>query len=58
VHYVFVDQDMDQRSKFCLTACANEGKPRFIINLCVSFKLLNLSLLIYMHLRSGVGLKP
>jgi hypothetical protein len=57
MHYVSVDQDPDQSPEVCLTACADEGKPRFIINLCVSFKLLNLSLIIYVHLRSGVELK-
>jgi hypothetical protein len=43
VHYVTVEQDSDQSPKVCVSACADEGKPRLIINLCVSFKLLNLS---------------
>ena len=58
VHYVSVDQDPDQSPEVCVTACADEGKPRFIINRCVSFKLLNLSLIILVHLRSGFELKP
>jgi hypothetical protein len=58
MHYVFVDQDPDRSPEVCLTACTDEGKPWFIINLCVSFKLPNLSLLIYVHLHSGVELKP
>jgi hypothetical protein len=40
VHYVTVEQDPDQSSEVCVTACANEGKPRFIINTCL-FKLCN-----------------
>jgi hypothetical protein len=30
VNYVTIEQDPDQSSEDCLTACANEGKPRFI----------------------------
>jgi hypothetical protein len=29
VHYVAIDQDPGQSPEDCLTACANEGKPRF-----------------------------
>jgi hypothetical protein len=58
VHYVSVDQDPDQSPEVCVTACADEGKASLNINLCVSFKLLNLSLIIYVHLRSRVELKP
>jgi hypothetical protein len=29
VHYVTVEQDPDQSSEGCVSACANEGKPRF-----------------------------
>jgi hypothetical protein len=29
VHYVTVEQDLGQGPEDCLTACANEGKPRF-----------------------------
>jgi hypothetical protein len=54
VHYVTVEQDPDQSPEVCVSTCADEGKPGLIINLCVSFKLLNLSLLFYVHLRSGV----
>jgi hypothetical protein len=53
VHYATVEQDPGQRLKVCLTACANEGKPRFIINPCL-FKIMQLSLLFYVHLRSGI----
>jgi hypothetical protein len=52
VHYVTVERDPDQSPEGCVTACADEGKPDLIINLCVYFKLLNLSLLfmcIYVH---------
>jgi hypothetical protein len=41
VHYVAVEQDLDQRPEGPKANFANEGKPWFIINLCVSFKLLN-----------------
>jgi hypothetical protein len=34
VHYVTVEQDPDQSPEVCVTACANKGKPRFIINPC------------------------
>jgi hypothetical protein len=30
VHYVAIEQDPDQSLEDCLTACASEGKPRFI----------------------------
>jgi hypothetical protein len=30
VHYVTVEQDPGQSPEVCLTACADEGKPRFI----------------------------
>jgi hypothetical protein len=35
VHYVAVEQDLDQRPEGPKANLANEGKPRFIINLCV-----------------------
>jgi hypothetical protein len=57
VHYVTVEQDPDQSLEVCVSACANEGKPGLIINLCVYFQVLNLSLLSYLHLRSGIDLK-
>jgi hypothetical protein len=34
VHYVTIEQDPDQSPEVCVTACANEGKPWFIINPC------------------------
>jgi hypothetical protein len=34
VHYVAAEQDPDQSPEVCVTACANEGKPQFIINPC------------------------
>jgi hypothetical protein len=58
VHYVSVDQHPDQSPEVCVTACADEGKPQFNINLCAYFKLLNLSLLFCVHLHLGVELKP
>jgi hypothetical protein len=30
VHYMTVEQDPDQSLKVCVSACADEGKPRFI----------------------------
>jgi hypothetical protein len=30
VHYVTVEQDPGQSPEMCVSACANEGKPRFI----------------------------
>jgi hypothetical protein len=53
VHYVTVEQDPGQSLEVCLTSCANEGKPRFIIKPCL-FKFMQLSLLFYVHLRSGI----
>jgi hypothetical protein len=58
VHYVSVEQDPDQSLEVSLSACADEGKLQFKINLCVYFKLLNLLLLFYVHLHSRVELKP
>jgi hypothetical protein len=40
--------------KFVGLLVLTKTSPDLIINLCVSFKLLNLSLLFYVHLRSGV----
>jgi hypothetical protein len=54
VHYVTVEQDPDQSPEGCLSACADEGKPRFNHSPMCSFKLLNLYLLFYVHLSSGV----
>jgi hypothetical protein len=36
VHYVTVEQDPDQSPEVCVSACADEGKPRLFINPCVS----------------------
>jgi hypothetical protein len=58
VHYISVDQDPDQSSEFVWLLVLMKASPSLNINLCVSFKLLNLSLLIYVHLQSGVELKP
>jgi hypothetical protein len=30
VHYVTVEQDVDQSPEVSVSACADEGKPRFI----------------------------
>jgi hypothetical protein len=30
VHYVTIEQDPDQGSEGCVSACVDEGKPRFI----------------------------
>jgi hypothetical protein len=35
VHYVTVEQGPDQSPEVCVTACANKGKPRIIINPCL-----------------------
>jgi hypothetical protein len=32
VHYVSIDQDPDQSLEVCVSSCADEGKPQFIIN--------------------------
>jgi hypothetical protein len=29
VHYVTVEQDPDRSAEVCVSACADEGKPRF-----------------------------
>jgi hypothetical protein len=34
MHYVHIEQDPGQSPEVCLTACANRGRPRFIINPC------------------------
>jgi hypothetical protein len=53
VHYATVEQDPDQSSEVCVTACANEGKPQLSLT-HVLFKIMQLSLLFYVHLRSGI----
>jgi hypothetical protein len=58
MHYVTVEQDPDQSSEVCVSACADEGKPRFNIHLCFTFKVFSCSLLnYYVHLRSEVEWK-
>jgi hypothetical protein len=54
VHYVTVEQDPGQSPEDRLTACANEGKPQFYSLIHVLFKFMQLSLLFYVHLRSGI----
>jgi hypothetical protein len=44
VHYATVEQDPDQSPEVCVFACADEGKPRFNIHLCFTFKFLIFSL--------------
>jgi hypothetical protein len=53
VHYIAVEQDLDQSIEGPKASFANEGKPRFIINPCC-LKIMQLSLLFYVHLRSGI----
>jgi hypothetical protein len=54
VHYVTIEQDPSQSPEDCLTACANEGNPRFYLLIHVLFKFMQLSLLFYVHLHSGI----
>jgi hypothetical protein len=53
VHYVTVEQGSNQSPEVCVTACANKGKPLLIIN-HVLFKIMQLSLLFYVQLHSGI----
>jgi hypothetical protein len=46
VHYVTVEQDPDQSPEVCVSACADEGKPRFIHKPICFFTLLNLLIVI------------
>jgi hypothetical protein len=57
VHYVTVEQDPGQSSEDCLTTCANEGTPRVLSLTHVLFKFMQLSMLFYVHLRSGIEMK-
>jgi hypothetical protein len=56
---VTVEQGPDQNPEVCVSAWANEGKPR-VNHLTHVFtsKLLNLLLLSYVHLRSRVEWNP
>jgi hypothetical protein len=58
VHYMTVEQDPGQSPEVGVSACSDEGKPWLFINLCVSLNFWNYFLLPYVHLRSGVELKP
>ena len=59
LHYVGIEQDLDQSPEEPAANFASEGKHRFIINpILVLFKVSQLSLLMYAHLRSGVAMKP
>jgi hypothetical protein len=58
VHYVVVEQDLDQSPEGPKANLTNEGKPRFIINPYCLFKYLQLSLFMNVLLRSGVDMKP
>jgi hypothetical protein len=52
---VTVEQDPDQSLEVCGSACAGEGKPRLNhLTRVFTFKFLNLLLLSYVHLHSGV----
>jgi hypothetical protein len=58
VHYVAVEQNLDQSLEGPKDNLANEGKPQFIINQFCFFKYLRLSLFMNVHLRTGVDMKP
>jgi hypothetical protein len=58
VHYVTVEQDPGQSPEVCGSTCADEGKPRFYSLTHVLLKFTKLSLLFYVHLRSGIEMKP
>jgi hypothetical protein len=46
VHCVTVEQDPDQSPEVCVSACADEGKPRFIHYPICFFTLLKLLIVI------------
>ena len=59
LHYVTAEQDPDQSSEEPQASCADEGKHRFTINPFFNyFQFLNLCLIIYVYLCSGVDMKP
>jgi hypothetical protein len=59
MHYVTVEQDPDQSPEVCVSACADEGKPRFIhLTHVFTSNFWILLLLSYVHLRSGVDWNP
>jgi hypothetical protein len=57
VHCIAIEEDLDQSPEGPKANLANEGKPRFILNL---FVYLNYAAIFVMlvHLRSGVDIKP
>jgi hypothetical protein len=57
VHYVAIEQHLDQSLEGPKANLTNEGKPRFIVNLCF-IQIIQLSLLFYVHLHSGVDWNP
>jgi hypothetical protein len=54
VHYVSWIKTRTKVQNFVCPLVLTKASPDLIINLCVYFKILNLSLLFYAHLRSGV----
>jgi hypothetical protein len=57
-HYVTVEQDLGQSPKVGVFACVTKASPGLFINLCVSLNCWIYLLLVYVHLRSGVEMKP
>jgi hypothetical protein len=49
---VTVEEDPDQSLEGCLSACADEGKSRFNIHLCFTFKISHVELLCAFTFRS------
>ena len=58
VNYVEVQQDPDQSSEDFPTNLLVKASPGVSFTYMLSFQLLNLSLIIYVHLHSGVEMKP
>jgi hypothetical protein len=58
VHYVTVEQDPDQSPEVCGSLVLTKASPGLFINLCVSLNFWIYLLLLYVHLRSGVEMKP
>jgi hypothetical protein len=58
VHYVTVEQDLDQSLEVCVSACVTKASPGLFINLCVSLHFWIYLLLLFVHLRPGVEMKP
>jgi hypothetical protein len=53
VHHVTVEKDPGQSPEDCLTACTNEGKPRFYHQPMFYLNYATI-LLFYVHLCSGI----